>query len=70
MVAEKARTVAFPCISTGVYGFPAAAAAGIAVRTVREWGGGGAGALEEVTFCCFSRSDLDTYRQLLAACGD
>ncbi len=54
LVAEKGvKSIAFPCISTGIYGFPAEKAAKIAVATVRE-------ALEglsepmEVVFCCFS----------------
>ena len=58
------KTIAFPCISTGVYGYPAAEAAKIAVAAVREYaaqtGYGG-----EVIFCCFSQHDLAIYRQLL-----
>lgn len=57
-----ARTVAFPAISTGVYGYPVEPAARIAVATVREAAGAG---LEEVIFCCFSARDLAVYRALL-----
>jgi O-acetyl-ADP-ribose deacetylase len=58
------RTLAFPCISTGVYRYPADQAAGIAVRAAAE-------TLQklqqpiEVTFCCFSRQDYETYKALL-----
>ena len=55
-------SVAFPSISTGVYGYPKPAAADIAVGTVRDY-------LREtrsklaVTFCCFSDADLALYRE-------
>ena len=58
------QSLAFPCISTGVYGYPAAAAAAIAVATVREYVAR-TGYQGEVTFCCFSRSDLSLYLSLL-----
>jgi O-acetyl-ADP-ribose deacetylase len=57
-------SLAFPGISTGVYGYPVEQAAGIAVGTVRS-------ALQdfpsvqEVIFCCFSAGDLRIYEQLL-----
>uniref|UniRef100_W5LZJ9 Mono-ADP ribosylhydrolase 1 n=1 Tax=Lepisosteus oculatus TaxID=7918 RepID=W5LZJ9_LEPOC len=35
--AQQLRTVAFPCISTGVYGYPPSEAADVALRTVREY---------------------------------
>ncbi len=56
------RTIAFPCISTGVYGFPAQLATPIALRTVREHGVG----FDEITFCCFSSTDLALYEAALA----
>ncbi|MCA8975995.1 MAG: O-acetyl-ADP-ribose deacetylase [Planctomycetes bacterium] len=62
--AAGALTVAFPCISTGVFGYPAAAAAQIAVATVRAWAAAPRG-IEDVTFCCFSATDLAIYEQLL-----
>ncbi|MBQ9338468.1 MAG: O-acetyl-ADP-ribose deacetylase [Lentisphaeria bacterium] len=63
LAAEKqCRTVAFPCISTGVYSFPLDQAARIAVDTVRSWTGPFP---EEVIFCCFSDEDAAVYRPLL-----
>jgi len=70
IAAEKAlRSIAFPCISTGVYGYPAAQAADIAIATVRELTGI-PNSLEEVIFCCFSASDLALYEQRLLDCGN
>jgi O-acetyl-ADP-ribose deacetylase (regulator of RNase III) len=58
------RTVAFPAISTGVYRFPADAAAAIAVSTVLTYDG-----LDEdfdrVIFCCFSAPSAALHRQAL-----
>jgi len=59
-----ARTVAFPGISTGIYGYPVELAAPLAVATVREVTRARA-TLEEVVFCCFSAADLAVYRTLV-----
>jgi O-acetyl-ADP-ribose deacetylase len=59
-------TIAFPSISTGIYGFPIERAAPIAVRTVRE-STRDADTLEAVTFCCFSEGDLREYQRALGA---
>jgi O-acetyl-ADP-ribose deacetylase (regulator of RNase III) len=61
-----AATVAFPGISTGAYGYPAEAAARIAVATVRATLPTLPG-IREVIFCCFSPSALALYQALLAA---
>lgn len=59
-----ARSVAFPCISTGVYGYPVESAARIAVATVDAFVRANPG-IDAVVFCCFSTGDLAVYRGLL-----
>ena len=56
--------IAFPAISTGVYGYPLEQAARIAVSTVRE-ALPEHPAIEEVLFCCFSAGDLAEYEGIL-----
>lgn len=58
---NEVRSIAFPCISTGVYDYPSAEAARIAVDTVSADAG-----IAEVIFCCFSASDLGIYQALLS----
>jgi O-acetyl-ADP-ribose deacetylase (regulator of RNase III) len=59
-----AASIAFPCISTGVYGYPAQAAASIAISTVRGVVAGDI-SVREVQFCCFSDESLEHYLRLL-----
>jgi O-acetyl-ADP-ribose deacetylase (regulator of RNase III) len=62
---NEVYSIAFPCISTGVYGYPKAPAAAVAVSAVRKF-------LEDrqvpidVTFCCFSRDEYEIYTGLLS----
>lgn len=65
IAAEKElATLAFPSISTGIYGYPVAQAAVIAVTAVRA-GLVAAPGLRAVTFCCFSADDLAVYASAL-----
>jgi len=62
--AQAVRTIAFPSISTGIYGYPLERAARVAVQAVRS-ALAGAAILEEVIFCCFSAGDLAVYQRVL-----
>jgi O-acetyl-ADP-ribose deacetylase (regulator of RNase III) len=64
-VGKGVASIAFPAISTGVYGYPAKPAAEIAVGTVRAFVDS-VPALAEVVFCCFSAGDRRIYADLLA----
>ena len=56
------RTIAFPGIGTGVYGYPKDEAAQIAVRVMREFKSD----FDEIIACCFSAGDRALYERLLA----
>jgi O-acetyl-ADP-ribose deacetylase len=60
------KSIAFPSISTGVYGYPIALAAQVAIDTVREFTARET-SLRDVIFCCFSEADLAAYHRILAA---
>lgn len=62
------RTVAFPPISTGVYGYPKEDAARIAVGTVACYLQQDA-AIEKVVFCCFDRETARLHEDAIAAIG-
>lgn len=56
------RTIAFPAISTGVYRFPKAEAAAIAVDAMRRYDG----LFDEISACLFDEDSVGLYRGLLA----
>jgi O-acetyl-ADP-ribose deacetylase len=60
------RSIAFPAISTGIYGYPPAEATAVAVRAVRE-DLADHGDDPDVAFCCFDQATLDLYDKELAA---
>ncbi len=60
----KLRSIAFPCISTGVYGYPLEPSARIAISTVLETCVN-LPVIEYVRFVCFSRYDYGIYAEML-----
>ena len=59
------KSIAFPSISTGIYGFPIEKACPIAVSTTRSMLSQGH-QIEEVIFCCFSPEDFQHYEDALS----
>jgi O-acetyl-ADP-ribose deacetylase (regulator of RNase III) len=57
------RSIAFPAISTGAYGYPMEAATEIAVRTVAAHP---RSAELDITFCCFDENTARVYRNAIA----
>jgi len=58
------KSIAFPAISTGIFGYPLQSAARIAVDTAREFASQPT-SLERIIFCCFSPSDKAVYDEIL-----
>ncbi len=56
------KTIAFPAISTGVYGFPKEKAARIAVTVMRAY----EDRFGEITACCFAEGDAEVYRKVIS----
>jgi O-acetyl-ADP-ribose deacetylase (regulator of RNase III) len=65
--AKGITSLAFPSISTGIYGYPIQLAAGVAVATVRKalHEHPSSSSLKEIVFCCFSAEDLAIYERVL-----
>lgn len=63
---HEVKSIAFPCISTGVYGYPKAEACDVAVSTTLEWLGDHV-LPERVIFCCFGDDDYELYQRRLQA---
>ena len=63
------RSIAFPAISTGIYGFPPERAARIAVATVAAEIRAAPRGIACVVFCCFSQSAADHHREAFGELG-
>lgn len=64
-VQRKIKTIAFPSISTGVYGYPIEKASAITIREVRAFLETNT-SIQKVIFVCFSEMDFEVYRKQLA----
>ncbi|MCG6932415.1 MAG: O-acetyl-ADP-ribose deacetylase [Gallionella sp.] len=62
---QQLASIAFPCISTGIFGYPPEQAAEVAIAAVRQFTGSPS-SLREVVFCCYSANDLALYQAQLA----
>lgn len=58
------RSIAFPGISTGVYGYPLDEAARVSLETVRKWADAHPELAMNIYFCCFKESEREAYRRL------
>ena len=59
------KSLAFSCLSTGVYGYPSDEAAETAIDEVKIWLDGNKGVMERVIFCAFLEKDEDAYKEYL-----
>jgi O-acetyl-ADP-ribose deacetylase len=65
-VENECKSIAFSCLSTGIYGYPSLAAASVAIKTVKEFLEGESGdQLDKVVFCTFEMKDVDAYNKLI-----
>uniref|UniRef100_A0A1B6IAR3 Macro domain-containing protein n=2 Tax=Homalodisca liturata TaxID=320908 RepID=A0A1B6IAR3_9HEMI len=62
---ENLRSIAFPCISTGIYGYPQENAAKVALTTVRKFMDQHPDSIERVIFCLFLKEDIEIYSRLM-----
>ena len=60
------HSIAFPAISTGVYGYPLKAATAVAMSTVKKWLDDNRDYFMEVIFCCFNKQAYDIYQSYAA----
>jgi O-acetyl-ADP-ribose deacetylase (regulator of RNase III) len=63
------KTVAFPNISTGIYGYPKEEACAVAVQAVQDFLLENQDVLDEVRFVCFDAENVELYRKRLTALG-
>ncbi len=64
---KRLSSIAFPCISTGVYGYPAREAATVALGTIMFWLDAHPDFTINVYLCCFSERDLAIYKNLIGS---
>ncbi|KAH3847960.1 hypothetical protein DPMN_090296 [Dreissena polymorpha] len=67
METDNIKTIAFPCISTGIYGYDIEKATPVVMRTVREWlkKPENSEKIERIIFCVFLKGDVAVYEENL-----
>ena len=63
-LSKNLKSIAFPCISTGVYSYPIKEAAEVSFRAVKDWLSSHDSNMR-VIFCCFSDESYNKYKRLL-----
>ncbi|XP_034497406.1 ADP-ribose glycohydrolase MACROD2 isoform X2 [Ailuropoda melanoleuca] len=66
MKENNIRSVAFPCISTGIYGFPNEPASVIALSTIKEWLTKNHHEVDRIIFCVFLEVDFKIYKKKMS----
>lgn len=67
MITNQIRTIAFPCIATGIYGYPIDKAVHVSNRQVREFLEKNKDHVDRIIFCLFGPDDVDIYQRALQA---
>ncbi|OTF83141.1 O-acetyl-ADP-ribose deacetylase MACROD2-like protein, partial [Euroglyphus maynei] len=63
---NQLRSIAFPCISTGIFGYPNENAANVALETVRKWlENNSTTNIDRIIFCLFLDQDIEIYNRLI-----
>ena len=65
MIQHNLKTIAFPCISTGIYKYPQQNAALVAIKTVKEFIERNPEKVDQVIFCLFLKADVEIYQKLM-----
>jgi O-acetyl-ADP-ribose deacetylase len=60
------RTIAFPNISTGIYGYPKELAAEVAISTVNQFLNDHPGSIDAIIFVCFDEENFNIYKEALS----
>jgi len=63
LIENNLRSIAFPCISTGIFGYPASNAAKVALETVKSFLTKDSDKVDRVIFCLFLESDVSIYEK-------
>lgn len=63
LLENKLKSIAFPCVSTGIYGYPNDKAAEVVLKTVRDWLEKNNEKVERVIFCLFLEKDIRIYEE-------